>query len=97
MEKTRLNRISIILDEKNFNQKDLAMHLGCTDNTVSRWCNNINQPDLETIFAIARFFRVEVATLLEPIDWKGETGDAPFVGFLRQKFSQKSKKKKEED
>lgn len=85
MAKPRLNRISIVLDEFNFSQKDLSDYLKVSKNTVSRWCRNINQPDLEKIYEIAKFFRIDNRRLFEPTSWENETGDAPYEIYLLEK------------
>lgn len=84
--KQRLNRISIILDEFNFSQKDLAIFLQVSTNTVSRWCRNINQPDLMTIYEIARFFRIDMLRLFEPTSWENENGSPPYKLYLEGKI-----------
>lgn len=85
MLKPRLNRISIILDEFNFSQKDLSIYLKVSTNTVSRWCRNINQPDLEKIYEIAKFFRIDNRRLFEPTSWDKEQGKAPYLIYLEEK------------
>jgi transcriptional regulator with XRE-family HTH domain len=85
MDKPRLNRISIVLDEFNFAQKDLSKYLDVTENTVSRWCRNLNQPDLEKIYEIAKFFRIDNRRLFEPTNWETETGLPPYQVFLNKK------------
>ena len=94
----RLNRISIVLDEFNFSQKDLAIFLKVSNNTVNRWCRNINQPDLVKIYEIARFFRIDMLRLFEPTSWEKESGSAPYKLYLEKKIrmvkaQQKSAKK----
>lgn len=84
--KQRLNRISIVLDEFNFSQKDLAIFLQVSNNTVSRWCRNINQPDLVKIYEIARFFRIDVTRLFEPTSWENENGSPAYKLYLEEKI-----------
>ena len=44
-----LNRIKLVLVEKNKTGKWLADELGKTPSTVSKWCQNSIQPDLKTL------------------------------------------------
>jgi len=84
--KPRLNRISIVLDEFNFSQKDLAIFLQVSKNTVSRWCRNINQPDLEKFYEIARFFRIDILRLFESTPWENENGSPAYKLYLENKI-----------
>jgi len=85
MAKPRLNRISIVLDEFDFSQKDLSEYLRVSKNTVSRWCRNINQPDLDKLYAIAKFFRIDIGRLIEKHTWENEAGPALYKLFLEKK------------
>lgn len=91
----RLNRISIVLDEFDFSQKDLAKYLKVSINTVSRWCRNINQPDLEKLYLIAEFFRIDNRRLYEPTNWEKELGQPPYIIFLEEKAKEKESRSKE--
>jgi putative transcriptional regulator len=62
--KLRLNRIKLVLVEKEKSGKDLAQHLGKTETTVSRWCRNEIQPTLETLYEISVFLKVDIRELL---------------------------------
>lgn len=59
-----LNRIKLVLVEKNKTGKWLADELGKTPSTVSKWCQNSIQPDLNTLDQIARLLDVNVKDLL---------------------------------
>lgn len=61
-----LNRIKLVLVEKNKTGKWLADKLGKTPCTVSKWCSNSIQPDLKTIDKIATLLNVDRRTLIEP-------------------------------
>jgi len=91
MGKQRLNRISIVLDEFDFSQKHLAEYLQVSKNTVSRWCRNVNQPDLEKIYLIAKFFRIDNRRLFEPTTWEDEKGPSPYDSFLMEKRKESEK------
>ena len=60
----KLNRIKTVLVEKDLSQKWLAEQLGKNVTTVSKWCTNDNQPNLETLLLIARLLSVEVQDLI---------------------------------
>ena len=57
----QLNRIKI---EKNKTAKWLSEQVGRNVTSVSRWCTNVSQPDLETLFRIAELLNVDVRELL---------------------------------
>lgn len=48
-----LNRIKVVLVEKGKTGKWLAEEIGKTPCTVSKWCSNSIQPDLQTLDKIA--------------------------------------------
>lgn len=62
--KLRLNRIKLVLVEKEKSGKDLAQHLGKTETTVSRWSRNEIQPTLETLYEISVWLKVDIRELL---------------------------------
>jgi putative transcriptional regulator len=59
------NRIKIVLKKKKRTGKWLAQQLGKDEGTVSRWCRNIQQPNIETLFQVADLLDVDVNELLE--------------------------------
>lgn len=59
-----LNRIKLVLVEKNKTGKWLADSLGKTPCTVSKWCQNTIQPDLKTLNDIADLLSVDVTELI---------------------------------
>lgn len=59
-----LNRVKVVLVEKKRTGKWLAEKPGKNKATVSRWCANVSQPSLETLFAIAKALNVDVKELL---------------------------------
>lgn len=59
-----LNRIKVVLVEKNKTGKWLADELGKSTCTVSKWCQNSIQPDLKTLDRIAKLLNVDVKYLL---------------------------------
>ncbi len=64
MVKKNYNRIKVVLAEKNMSNKKLAIDLEYSETTVSRWCTNDAQPNLETLFKIAAHLKVEARELM---------------------------------
>jgi transcriptional regulator with XRE-family HTH domain len=63
---SNLNRIKVILVEKQKTGKWLAEQLGKSTCTVSKWCSNSIQPDLATLNKIAELLNVDVRDLITP-------------------------------
>ena len=63
MERKLLNRIRVVLAEKDMNNK-LAELLGKDPAVVSKWVTNTNQPNVETLIQIAKVLEVSVDDLL---------------------------------
>ena len=59
-----INRIKIMLVEKQRTSKWLAEQLGKLENTVSRWCSNKVQSTLDNLYEIAQILDVEVRLLI---------------------------------
>ena len=59
-----LNRIKVVLAEKNLQNKWLAEQLGRDQATISKWCNNVAQPPLETLMKIALILEVNLNDLV---------------------------------
>ena len=53
MDKKKLNRLKLVLVEKDKTGVWLAEQLGVTAVTVSKWCSNITQPTLPTLDKIS--------------------------------------------
>lgn len=66
MSERAINRIKVILVEKRLTNKWLATQLDKTESTVSRWCTNEKQPNIETFVEIANILDVDVRELLIP-------------------------------
>nr|WP_228767205.1 helix-turn-helix transcriptional regulator [Bacteroides acidifaciens] len=64
MENDRINRLKVVLAEKNKKGKWLAEQLGKNEATVSRWCSNTTQPSLEMLVKIAKILNVEAKDLI---------------------------------
>ena len=61
---TDINRLKVVLAEKKRTNKWLCEQLGVNPSTVSKWCTNSSQPDLQTLVKIARLLEVTVDELL---------------------------------
>ena len=61
---TNLNRIKLALVEKQKTGKWLAEQLGKSNCTISKWCSNSVQPDLQTLHDIANLLNIEVSKLI---------------------------------
>jgi len=59
-----VNRLKLVLVEKKKTSKWLAEALEVNPSTVSKWCTNSSQPDLETLIRIAGLLKVRVEYLL---------------------------------
>ena len=64
MANKQLNRIKVVLADKQRTNKWLAEQLGKDPATVSKWCTNTSQPGLETLLQIAGVLDVDVKDLL---------------------------------
>lgn len=49
MANKKLNRLKIVLAEKEISNNWLAENLGKDKATISKWCANTSQPDIETL------------------------------------------------
>lgn len=61
-----INRIKVVLAEKNRTNKFLAESLSVDPSQVSRWVTNRLQPNLETLLKIANALEVDIRELLQP-------------------------------
>lgn len=59
-----INRLKVVLVERKRTNKWLAEQLGRDPATISKWCTNVAQPNLETLLQIAKLLEVEVQELL---------------------------------
>ena len=64
MEGKDLNRLKVVLAEKKRTNKWLAEQIGVDQATVSKWCTNSAQPNLESLMKVARCLEVDVKELL---------------------------------
>ena len=66
-EKTNINRLKVILTEKEISHKAFAARLNKSPNTITRICNNEQQPSLKFLREMAFELDVEISELLLPI------------------------------
>ena len=64
MENKDLNRLKVFLAEKKKTNKWLAEQLGKDPATISKWCTNSAQPNLENLVEIAKCLEVTVNDLI---------------------------------
>ena len=67
---SNLNRIKVVLVERGKTGRWLADELGKTPVTISKWCSNSIQPDLQTLDKIAKLLEVNVKELLNDTEIK---------------------------
>jgi DNA-binding XRE family transcriptional regulator len=65
MEYLALNRLRVVLAEKNKTNKWLAQHLRINPNTISKWLNNSQQPTLKTFYEISVLLEIDMRDLFE--------------------------------
>ena len=58
-----VNRLKLVLVEQKKTSKWLSEELGVSPSTVSKWCTNSSQPDIETLAKIAKLLNVGVEEL----------------------------------
>ncbi|WP_300915899.1 helix-turn-helix transcriptional regulator [Bacteroides acidifaciens] len=59
-----LNRLKVVLVEMKRTSRWLAAELGKNPSTVSKWCTNVSQPDLQTLNRIAELLDVDIKELI---------------------------------
>lgn len=60
-----MNRIKVVLAEKQRTNRWLAEQMGKSENTVSRWCSNKSQPSIVQLQEIANLLDVDIRVLLK--------------------------------
>ena len=61
-----MNRIKVVLAEKQRINRWLAEQTGKSENTISRWCSNKSQPSIAQLQEIANLLDVDVRVLIRP-------------------------------
>ena len=61
-----MNRIKVVLVERQKTNRWLAEQMGKSENTISRWCSNKSQPSIAQLQEIANLLDIDVRTLITP-------------------------------
>ncbi|NBP67376.1 MAG: XRE family transcriptional regulator [Cytophagia bacterium] len=69
-EKEKINRLKVVLAEKEIQQKDFAAQLKVTPQTISRICLNESQPSSKLLKKMAILLDVEISDLILPLKKK---------------------------
>ena len=64
MNGNHMNRLKVVLAEKNIQSKWISEQLGVSRATVSKWVNNTSQPSLEMIDKLAKLLDIDYTELL---------------------------------
>lgn len=59
-----LNRLKAVLADAGQTNKCLAEQLGKDPVTISKWCTNTTQPDLQTLSRISDLLNIDIRELL---------------------------------
>lgn len=59
-----INRLKLVLVEKKRTSKWLSQQLGVSPSTVSKWCTNSSQPDINNLLKIADILEVDIKELI---------------------------------
>lgn len=59
-----LNRLKAVLADSGKTNKWLAEQLGKDPITISKWCTNTTQPDLQTLAKISDLLKINIRELL---------------------------------
>ena len=68
----KLNRIKVVLAERDLNNKWLADKLGKDQATISKWITNTTQPSLQVLLNIAAALEVPVQELVRKDEYNQE-------------------------
>ena len=66
MENKKLNRLRVVMAEKELSNMWLSEILGVSQATVSKWVTNFSQPNLEMLIKISKLLEVDVNDLIRP-------------------------------
>lgn len=64
MAEKNLNRLKVVLAEKNLSNKWLSEQLGVGQATISKWVTNNSQPNLEMLLRISECLGVSLPELV---------------------------------
>ena len=60
----KLNRLKVVMAEKDLSNIWFSEKLGVSQATVSKWMTNFSQPNIETLIKISKVLDVEVSERL---------------------------------
>ena len=63
-----VNRLKVVLVERKKTGKWLAEQLGKDPSTISKWCSNATQPQLDVLVSIAKLLDVDIKELINEKD-----------------------------
>ena len=64
MEAKKLNRLKVVMAEKELSNIWLSEKLGVSQATISKWMTNSSQPNLEMLIKISKVLKVEISELI---------------------------------
>ena len=64
MDNSNLNRLKVVLAEKNISNKTLSEMLGVSQATVSKWVTNTTQPHLDMLIKLSECLDVSIEELI---------------------------------
>ena len=64
MEVKKLNRLKVVMAEKDLSNIWLSEKLGVSQATVSKWMTNSSQPNIDMLIKISKVLNVEASELL---------------------------------
>ena len=59
-----VNRLKVVLVEQKKTGKWLAEQLGKEPSTISKWCSNVTQPQLDILVSISKLLNVDIKDLI---------------------------------
>ena len=66
MESKNVNRLRVVIAEKNLSNKWLSEQLGIGQPTISKWVTNSAQPNLEQLIKLSKILEVDINDLIRP-------------------------------
>lgn len=64
MENKNINRLKVVLAEKNITNKWLAQQMKTSPATISKWVTNSSQPSLEQLLRLADILEISYTELI---------------------------------
>lgn len=61
-----MNRLRVVIAEKNLSNKWLSEQLGIGQPTISKWVTNSAQPNLEQLIKLSKILKVDINDLIRP-------------------------------